>query len=93
MFFKKIQCIFKVKLNLYRFSYYHCSHRLLVLYHKEDEKFLSKFNKKMIYLNISLTKISDLPSPTKFMKQCQEIKQSCTGQENFEICFCAVFDY
>ena len=30
-------------------------------------------------------------SRTKFMKQCQEIKQNWTGQENFEICFCVIF--
>ena len=28
-----------------------------------------------------------------FMKQCQEIQQNWTGQENFEICFCLIFDY
>ena len=26
------------------------------------------------------------------MKQYQEIKQTWTGQENFEICFCVIFD-
>ena len=30
---------------------------------------------------------------TKFMKQCQEIKQNWTGQENFEICFCVIFEH
>ena len=29
----------------------------------------------------------------KFMKQCQEIKQYWTGQENFEICFCVICDH
>ena len=33
----------------------------------------------------------DLQSRTKFMKQ--EIKQNWTGQENFEICFCVIFDH
>ena len=32
-------------------------------------------------------------SRTKFMKLCQEIKQNWTGQENFEICFCVIFDH
>ena len=27
------------------------------------------------------------------MKQCQEIKQNWTGQENFEIYFCVIFDH
>ena len=35
----------------------------------------------------------NLQSRTKFMKQCQEIKQNWAGQENFEICFCVIFDY
>ena len=35
----------------------------------------------------------DLQSWTKFMKECQEIKQNWIGQENFEICFCAIFDH
>ena len=29
---------------------------------------------------------------TKFMKQCQEIKGNWSGQENFEICVCVIFD-
>ena len=33
-----------------------------------------------------------LQSWTKFMKQCQEIKRNWAGQENFEICFCVIFD-
>ena len=34
-----------------------------------------------------------LQSRTKFMKQCQEIKQNWTGQGNFEIFFCVIFDH
>ena len=30
---------------------------------------------------------------TKFMKQCQEIKENLTGQENFEILFSVIFDH
>ena len=36
---------------------------------------------------------SYIQSWIKFMKQCQEIKQNWTGQENFEICLCVMFDH
>ena len=36
--------------------------------------------------------VDNLQSRTKFIKQCQEIKQNWTGSENFEICFSIIFD-
>ena len=35
----------------------------------------------------------DLQSWTKFMKQCQQIKLNWTERENFNTCFCAIFDH
>lgn len=34
-----------------------------------------------------------IQSRTKFMKQSQEIKRNWTGQKNFEIWFCIIFDH
>ena len=49
-------------------------------------------NPKMLYTHCYGHALN-LQSLTKFMKQCQEIKQNWTGQENFEICFCVIFDH
>ena len=48
--------------------------------------FLSSFVRYIRFL------YKNLQSLTKFMKQCKEIKQ-WTGRENFEICFCVMFDH
>ena len=50
------------------------------------------FNSEHV-LEVMLRETQKLQSWTKFMKQCQEIKQNWTGQENFEICFCVIFDH
>ena len=34
----------------------------------------------------------NLQSRTKFMKQCQEVKQNWIGRGKFDICFCVIFD-
>ena len=59
-------------------------------FHPTDLCFCENFCKQIAYF-VAYFKI--LQSRTKFMKQCQEIKQNWTGQENFEICFCIIFDH
>ena len=61
-----------------------------------NARFLSFFILLDLYSSqflFALFFIPDLQSQTKFMKQCQEIKKNWTGQENFESCFCVIFDH
>ena len=34
-----------------------------------------------------------LQSQTNFMKRCPEIQSNWTGREDFNICFCVIFDH
>ena len=46
----------------------------------------------LMYLSGNFHKYYLLQSWTKYLEQSKEIKQNLTGTENFDNCFCVIFD-